>query len=364
MAKMTEEEKRAHIKATIKGRAEPEINPLTYRQDLLHYLNYHNTASEDKHRRAWVMYGMQRMERDDELPILERVTDFELHEIGPLMHARDRDMYLTNEHLSFIDNELDRLMAKYKDKKVAADTKPAGPTAEEKADATATSLYGEDIQNQVDLYIIGRVSDFSMKSYLITNNVSTLAAQKIALKLAPTVIEIREAYEGKDEQLVEGYSNWKRPELRKFLAFLQELLEDCMEHGQVVKAMRKPRVSKKPKKSPVAKLKYLASHMELNMRSVNPETILGADELYAYRTNRKFIYYKAKAGETLQIAGQTILNYDEELSGSKTIRKPNEFFANFNTGKKAIKDSFNNINSSKGAAPARIGEDVVLLKVF
>lgn len=365
MARMTEDEKRAHAKATIKGRAEPDINILTYRQDILNYMNYHNTSSEDKDRRKWVIYGMKAMERESDSVFVERATDYELHQLGPLMHARDRDMYLENQHLSFIDSEVNRLVAKYKDKKATVvEEKPTGPTVDDKAEIVAKSAYSEDIQGEVDNYVMYMTSQFSMKAYLISNNMTPLVAQKIGVKLVPSVLEIKSAYENKDPQLTEGYSHWPRVELRKYLAFLQSILQDCVDHSQVAKAMRKPRVSKKPKKSPVAKLKYQASLMEFNLRSIDPATILGANEFYAYRTNRKFIYYKAKAGETLQISGQTILNYDEEASGSKTVRKPEDFFANFNTGKKAIRELFDKLTSTKGSAPPRISEDVILVKAF
>lgn len=366
MARMSPEEKRIHAKNAIKGQAEPNLNMLTYDEDILAYMNYHSTCSSDTDRRRWVAQGLVAMERRDDIQWFEDSTDFELSQIGPLMWARDRDMYLSNKHLTFIDTEVNRLVAKYKakaEKPVVEEKK--GPTAEEKAAAMARHLYGEVIQGVVDEAFEARAPiAFDMKSWLISNNVSRPVAELIGEKLVPTVLEVKEAVDGEDEQLNESYSNWKKTDLKKLLAYFQGLISAIMEHGQVVKAMRKPRVSKKPKASPVAKLKYLETFMELNMRSVNPETILGADEFYAYRTNRRFIYYKAKEGETLQITGQTISGYDEEKSGAKTVRKPEVFFKNFNTGKVSMRQAFQSITSSMGSAPPRIQDDMILLKAF
>jgi hypothetical protein len=230
----------------------------------------------------------------------------------------------------------------------------------------ATFLYGEFVQGAVDEYVDKVASNFSMKAMLIEHKASPKVAMRVGEKLCFTVLDVKAAVDEEDEQVIEAYSQWSKPKLKKFLEFLQGMLKDCMDHGKVVKAMRKPRVSKKPKASPVAKLRYLQRDMELNLASINPEEILGADEFYAYRsgTARRFIYYKAKAGETLSIQGQTVQGYDEELSGAKTIRKPHQLFENINFGRKAIRETFDKVNSSKGAAPARISDDVILLKAY
>lgn len=365
MAKMSPEEKRIHAKNAIKGQAEPDLNMLTYDEDILNYMNYHSTCSSDNDRRRWVAQGLAAMDRIGDIEWMSETTDFELQQLGPMMFARDRDMYMSNKHLTFIDKEVDRLVAKYRARAgVTNEVAATGPSPQEKIEALARRLYGEDIQGIVDQAWSTKEYSFSMKSWLISNNVSPAVAEEIGGKLLPTVMEVKEAVEGEDEQLNESYSNWKAKDLKALLEWLQTLISDIIQHTQVVKAMRKPRVSSKTKASPVAKLKYLESFMELNLRSVDPISILGADEFYAYRTNRRFIYYKAKDGETLQISGQTISGYDEEKSGAKTVRKPEEFFKNFNTGKVSLRTAFNNINSSKGSAPPRISDDVILLKAF
>lgn len=362
---MSEQEKRTHARNAIKGQAEPKINMLTYDQDILTYMNYHSTCSSDDDRRRWVVLGMVAMDRRDDIEHLEDTTDFELAQIGPLMHARDRDMYLSNEHLSFIDKEVNRLIAKYKAKaELPAETVKTGPSVDQKNEAMARLLYGEYIQGAVDEFFTKGSTDFNIKAWLLFNNVTPSVAELIAEKFVSTVLELKEAVERTDEQVNEGYSFLDRKQLKAVFEWTQGILQALVNHSEVVKAMRKPRVSNKPKTSPVAKLKYLASFMELNLRSVDPSSILGADEFYAYRTNRRFIYYKAKDGEKLQIAGQTILNYDEEKSGAKTIKKPEKFFVNLNTGKVALRTLFQNVESSRGNPPARITDDMILLKAF
>jgi hypothetical protein len=365
MAKMSEQEKRIHARNAIKGQAEPKINMLTYDQDILSYMNYHTTCSSDDERRRWVAFGMVAMDRRDDIQWLEDSTDFELSQIGPLMHARDRDMYLSNEHLSFIDKEVNRLVAKYKTKAEApVEEVKSGPTADQKNEAMARHLYGEHIQGAVDEFWTTYKSDFNLKAWLLFNNVTPAVAELMAEKLATTVLELKTAVERTDDQINESYSNLTAKQIKILFEYTRDILQNLVNHAQVIKAMRKPRVSTKPKASPVAKLKYLESFMELNLRSVDPQVILGADEFYAYRTNRRFIYYKAKDGEKLSIAGQTILNYDEEKSGAKTIKKPEKFFMNLNTGKVALRTLFQNVESSRGNPPARITDDMILLKAF
>lgn len=365
MAKMSEQEKRTHARNAIKGQAEPAINMLTYSQDILTYMNYHTTCSTDDERRRWVAMGMVAMDRRDDIQWLEDSTDFELSQIGPLMHARDRDMYLSNEHLSFIDKEVNRLVAKYKAKAAApVDTVKTGPTADQKNEALARLFYGEDIQGAVDEFWTTGKTEFALKPWLLYNNITPAVAELMAENLVTTVLELKAAVERSDPFINESYAHMKAKEITVIYDFVRGILQDLVNHAQVVKAMRKPRVSKAPKTSPVAKLKYLESFMELNLRSVDPTSILGAEEFFAYRTNRRFIYYKAKAGEKLSIAGQTVMNYDEEASGAKTVKKPEKFFANFNTGKVSLRAAFAGIESSRGNPPARITDDMILIKAF
>jgi hypothetical protein len=91
MARQSKEEKRAAMAQANRDQAEPQINMLTYSEDILKYMNYHNVASDDKQRRKWTVEGLKYIEREDAIEWLDKATDFELKQLGPLLRACFRD---------------------------------------------------------------------------------------------------------------------------------------------------------------------------------------------------------------------------------------------------------------------------------
>lgn len=375
VVKRNTEKSREAAQAIIKGAREPKIEQGIYTRTLVEFMNYHNAHSDSKMKRKWLYTGLLKEGKTDFVEILHDAKDHELDQIGVLSRARDSGQYLSSKHLALINTTVAKLVLKYANAALAADeaeesAEPAAPKAD-RNELLATAFYGEIVQGMVDDYVTNvrsvlKYEPPSLKTKLETNNVNPAQAEIVADKLAPLVLELSEAVAGKDAQLKEAWSGWTKTQLKAFAIWASTLLEDCMSRSVIVKATKKPRVVKnKPLKSPVAKLKYQANLPELGLKSVDPLAILSAEELFCYRTeNRKMVYFKAKAGMKLSVAGQTVLNLDEELSGSKTIRKPELFFKGLNFAKKTLMQAYENVQTSEGDAPSRIMGDMILLKAF
>jgi len=147
--------------------------------------------------------------------------------------------------------------------------------------------------------------------------------------------EIIEAAGGLNKELNEAYSNFTKPELKKFSQFHVNLLNACDMLLEVAKVARKP-AKKKPVSQDklVSKLKYKKDDPLLGIVSTSPIQIIGAKEVWIYNTKtRKLAQYKANDIDGLGVKGTGLVNYTPD-SVEKTVRKPAETLAEF---KKASK---------------------------
>jgi hypothetical protein len=227
---------------------------------------------------------------------------------------------------------------------------------------SARQLAGE-VDNAIDQYTTDG-TEFSMKNFLLTNQVSAVVAKKIGSFYEPLVKQLDEAVAGKCAQLKEGYGQYTKRGLRQFADFVRQIVVDCNQHAVSAKAARKPRARKaKPASVIVKKLDYMKEYPALNLKSISAEKIIGATELWVYNTaTRKLIVYYSADGGSLGVSGMSITNYDVEKSAVKTVRNPEQFFSNLSsTGKRAITNAWKSIRAKTSSPRSRINSDMILL---
>jgi hypothetical protein len=171
---------------------------------------------------------------------------------------------------------------------------------------------------------------------------------------------------GADEQLKEGYSHLPRKHVKKLIEFYKEIESACDMLAQEQKVNRKPRAKKaQPKEKVVAKIKYLKTHEPLKLVSINPTDIIGAKELWIYNVKtRKLGKYVSAEYQELGVKGASIINFDENRSTQKTLRKPEEKIKEFKAaGKVQLRKFLEDINSVESKMNGRLNEQTILLKV-
>ena len=163
---------------------------------------------------------------------------------------------------------------------------------------------------------------------------------------------------------MEGYSNFTKRELKKFAEFVEQIITDCNQMVQTAKANRAPRKRKPvPLGKQVAKVKYMKEFAELKLKSIKPEDMIGAKEVWLYNTKyRKVQVYKNESG--LAIKGTTIIGFDVTDSKSMTLRKPEEFFKGLAMGKRALTAAFKTLKTKPATPNGRINEECIILGAF
>ena len=177
--------------------------------------------------------------------------------------------------------------------------------------------------------------------------------------------EIDQAVEGKDKDLSEGYSNFTRPELKKYNQFHKNLLAACVMMQEVAKVERAPR-KKKPvsQEKLVSKLKYKKEDSSLGIVSLNPVEIVGSKELWVYNTKtRKIAQYKALDERGLNVKGASLLNYSTD-SAEKTVRKPVETLAEFKKASKVkLRTFLKDLSTVDIPAQGKLNENHIILRI-
>jgi hypothetical protein len=178
--------------------------------------------------------------------------------------------------------------------------------------------------------------------------------------------EITEALEGKCEQLKEGYGHLSKKQLKNIQSFYNEVLSACDMLAQEAKINKKPRVKKSvPAEKLVAKMKYSKTYEPFKLVSINPTDIIGSKEFWIFNVKtRKLGKYVAAEYQELSVKGTSIINFDENKSLQKTLRKPEEQLKEFKAaGKVQLRKFLEDIKAVDIKLNGRINEDTVLLKV-
>lgn len=177
--------------------------------------------------------------------------------------------------------------------------------------------------------------------------------------------EIESALDGSDKYLVEAYSNFTKPELKKLDQFHKNLVSACGMFQEVAKVVRAPR-KKKPVSHDklVAKLKYKKEDNTLGIVSLNPVHIIGSKEVWVYNTKtRKLAQYKALDANGLSVKGASLVNFSAD-SAEKTLRKPAESLAEFKKATKVkLRTFLKELTTVDVPAGGKINEHHVILRI-
>jgi hypothetical protein len=214
--------------------------------------------------------------------------------------------------------------------------------------------------------LIDSEQPFSLYDWLKAKQIPAAYCPAIVSHYAPWLEELIEALDGSDPQLKEAYSHMTKTKLKARIMFFSNLIEDAERYGNVTKKTRAPR---KPRTISVEKklknLKFQKEDNTYKIASVNPEKIIGCQELWTFNTKYKIItVFRAIDRGGLQIKGTSIINYDEATSISKgTGRKPETVLDKLQkSGKIVLRKLMEELTTDK-PLQVRINENTVLMKV-
>jgi len=206
-------------------------------------------------------------------------------------------------------------------------------------------------------------------AWLKSNEIAQAHINKIIEYYEPKLAEIKLLNDkNADEDLKEGYSHFKKADIKRVITFYENLLEGLKAYHKFKQVNRKTRTKKAPSAQKlVAKVKYQKEDKDLKLVSIKPSDIVGATALWVYNSKtRKLGIYKADpTAAQLSVKGTTIVGFDEKNSVAKTLRKPADQLKEFGkAGKVKLRTFLDEIKAVDIKLTGRINADTILLKAY
>lgn len=176
--------------------------------------------------------------------------------------------------------------------------------------------------------------------------------------------EITAALHGGDEDLKEGYSHLRRDQLEASVEWYQELLGALT--GAKPKREMKPRKAKPVTPEKATKLlKPMREDTELGLKSLKPDSVVGAKSVVCFNTKTRMLHYYVAKGEALGVYRASICDFDESKSFKKKLRKPKEQLAKLLQGTRLFFErEVQNIRSKPSETVGRVSKTTMILRVF
>lgn len=231
----------------------------------------------------------------------------------------------------------------------------------------AIGLVISELDYQIDEFIAGKFqTKFSPYDWMKTNNLKPLYAKRIVESFSSQQMELEEAYRGKDEQLNEGYSNFKKPQLIKLCKFVELIVTDAELWLNNAKKTKAPRKTKTKSSDQIVKnVRYQKNEEQLRLTSINPVKIVGANEVWLFNSKSRAIQKCVADGPSgLTVKGTTIKGFNEENSVCKKIRKPEEIAQNIvNATSKGATKYFSGLKTKESKCNGRINDMTLILRI-
>ena len=340
---------------------EPSFKKPLTNEEYMKTLNWYNSMCDNKEARQYIEDWMTANGRKNDIKKLNRVSDTWIPTtLAWVCRLLTRGYTLPDNPQGYVLQKLQETLERAK-----------ATEAEDKPEKNVISVQERMRERQQD--IIGEIEaiidigeDFSLYDWMKSKEIPATYCSGIIAHYAPWLGELIEAYEGGDSQLKEAYRHLSKPQLRKRIEFLNMIIEHAERYGNVAKKTRAPR---KPRTVSVEKkLKHFKFQKEDNafkIASINPEKIIGAQELWTFNTKYKVVtVFRALDRGGLQINRSSITGYDEKTSCSKGCgRKPEIVLDKLqNGGKIVLRKLMDELKTDK-PIQMRINENTILMKV-
>jgi hypothetical protein len=315
-------------------------------------------------------------DRTTEAKIMRKVADSEfINTYGWLARMKLRGLELNESENTKFENEVSRLLkALHKPEVVETSSEvveaPNRPNIQDILREKAKDAAGE-LEAVFDEFVTEGKPKSKTMDVVAKFNVMPQHIGLIADIWKRKQTEFTDLQEGKDKQLIEGYSHLTKIQVRNIVKFIEQVLTDLNAYISVKKASKAPRQRKAvPVEKIVAKLKYLKTFKDvaakLDLVSISPVKLHGASEAWVYDTaKRKLHHYIAdEYSKSFTVKGSTLLGFDTTKSEVKTLRKPGEQVKEIMGSKPAARKYFNDIKAVATTPNGRFNEAMIILKAF
>jgi hypothetical protein len=344
---------------------EPKFTAEVSQIDLMKSLSWYAQNKDSKDAYKWACDFLKKKHKLDVSSVIKNQSPT----FGFVCRIVSNGGVLSAKDQTWLDGEIENLKHSLKNRKqpvVVDEPKIVVPNIQDRIREKASECIGE-LEGQLDDLIISKFStEVSPYAVMHTLEIKGVHTKHISDWFKTKRIEFDDVLHTADAELKEGYSNFSKPQLKKLVAWCDQVILDCGKiAGEAVKS-RKPR--KRKTKTPeqlVAKVKVMDEHKEFKLKSVPAKDIIGAMQLWVFNTkNRKLGCYHAIDADGLSIKGSSIINFNESKSVQKTLRKPEATLPEILKGGKVyLRSALDGIRAVESGLTGRLNADIILVRV-
>lgn len=343
---------------------------LAFRDTLRHYGYFYDIKEGNKWAAEWVKKNYTKAKLADFKAAEPWRTSMTIYSMCKMML---NGATFDEKRMAWLKEGIDSTIAFGNQKRKAVKTN-TNTTIQKKSPAEIvkerTSDFIAEIDAKLDAWTSGPLSDeedYSVYNELQKVDAAYNTAKGVLDYYTPQMEEIQELVSEKTEDLVEAYSHMTIKKRKELLVVLKSIVSDAEKYMSAKKVTRKPRKKKAVSSAQiVSKVKYLKESAEYKVASVDPSDIIGAKIVWLFNVKyRTFTRLESVSTSGMTIKGTTILNFDEEKSAKKKVRKPEEFLSKTTkTTKTKINKEFVDLKTKESVPNGRINADTIIYKVY
>lgn len=349
--------------------AEPDIFTKDfpdYNTKLGRALSWYTYEKEKKDARSYLKEYIHQKYGKDSAKLLEQLPDKEIKTTwGWVARLVTKGCILTDKHQQDLKTYVLNVLSFKPELPSEPEEKIVRPSIQENMKEKVNEYLGE-LEGAVD-DILFKNATFDLYKDLQAKNIPGAYCPFITEWVISKAKEFIDVKETSDTELKEGYNNLDARTITKIIKTLSQWHEELERYGQFKKANRKPRAKKsKTPSQQIAKLKFKKEDTELNIKSVNPTTIVGSSQVWIYNTKYKRLsVYRTDSSSGIQIKGTTLQNYDPDMCEQKALRKPTEVLKKvLDAGKVQLRKIMSDLTTKDSKVNGRINEDCLIVRTL
>ena len=346
---------------------EPKFSTELTKVEMMKTLNWYSQNKTSKDAEKWAQDYFKKKLKVDVGDALKTAPDT----FGYICRIVMNGGSLSIRNLTWFENQVKDIIEKSKKpkKKVVVKDENTTPTItiQDRIREKAHECIGE-LEGQFDDYVIsGFKTDVSPFAVMHTMNVKSVHVKQIVEFAKKRRSEYDEVLNTTDKELKEAYSNFTKTQVKKIIAWCDQIILDSQKVMGAAQQNRKPR--KRKVKSPeelVAKIKVLDKYDDLKLVGIPTKDIIGALQLWVYNVKqRKLGCYHAEDAGGLSVKGTTITNFSESKSIQKRLRKPEVTLPEvIKGGKVALRNLLDGIRAVEAPLTGRLNSDTILVRIL
>lgn len=230
---------------------------------------------------------------------------------------------------------------------------------------------GGEIEGMFDDFLLSGArltADHRPMNLLRGKNVAPNLVAEISALWQVRLREIVQVLGGQDDQLVEGWSNYSKVQLRAIERFCETVINDCSAYVQIKKVEVRPRKAKKVSpEQRVRKFRCTAEVPDLAIKGLPATSLVDCTEAWLYDVKKRKLIHVVADGHVgrFTVKNNMLIGISPADTLQKTLRRPAETVpAIVTAGKPAARKIFNDLTTTETQFTGRGNEHIVILRAW